>query len=288
MHTQSYKLVLNNPCEADWNSMTPTSTGRHCDQCSKSVIDFSSYSKEAIIDYFVAHTGESICGRMHKKQIENIIIQIDGNLLHSNISFWKKFLIVFLVIFGQQLYGAEFAFAQVMQNDTLKLDSTVVTKVDTSNVSTIISDSTKLENTLDSNTSLGHVINITDTTIFVDSSITKSEEKQANDLTKVSYKFPSDFKEFKIEQILIGDMMIYGGFGLMPVENPLKLLLQPNTTIFPKEILQTPATEKSMKHIHYATNTPKRKKENKDQNENNSTFILPTETEEERRKKKSV
>jgi hypothetical protein len=288
MHTQSYKLVLNNPCEADWNSMTPTSTGRHCDQCSKSVIDFSSYSKEAIIDYFVAHTGESICGRMHKKQIENIIIQIDGNLLHTNISFWKKFLIVFLVVFGQQLYGAEFAFAQVMQNDTLKLDTTLTTKVDTSNFSTIISDSTKLENTLDSNTSLGHVISITDTTIFVDSIITKSEEEQAIDLTKVSYKFPSDFKELKIEQILIGDMMIFGGFGLMPVENPLKHLLQPTTTIFPKEILQTPATEKLIKHIHYATNTPKRKRDNKDQNENNSTFILPTDTEEERRKKKSV
>jgi hypothetical protein len=283
MHTQSYKLVLNNPCEADWNSMTPTSTGRHCDQCSKSVIDFSSYSKEAIIDYFIAHTGESICGRMYKKQIENIIIQIDGDLLHTNISFWKKFLIVFLVIFGQQLYGAEFAFAQVMQNDTLKLDTTLTTKVDTSNVSTIISDTAKVDDVIDSSNLVNQVIKLNDST-FSDIDSIALQIKMPQNIGVVDSIYTAGIKGWKIQCTGI----VLGGFGLMPVENPLKHLLQPTTTIFPKEILQTPATEKLIKHIHYATNTPKRKRDNKDQNENNSTFILPTETEEERRKKKSV
>jgi hypothetical protein len=100
--------------------MPSAEAGRYCDQCSKNVIDFSNYSEQAIIDYFIANNGKQICGRMRKSQIETIRIVIDQNLIENSIAYWKKFLIVLLIIFGYELFGAEFTFAQTTQMDSVK------------------------------------------------------------------------------------------------------------------------------------------------------------------------
>jgi CarboxypepD_reg-like domain/Secretion system C-terminal sorting domain len=56
------------PCHEDWNKMTPTQQGRHCQSCCKQVIDFSAMTDAAIINYF-AKGNEKICGRFANDQL---------------------------------------------------------------------------------------------------------------------------------------------------------------------------------------------------------------------------
>lgn len=106
------KIVLTNPCSENWNSMQVDSTGRFCRSCQKSVIDFTSKTDEEIKNFLKDKRGEKLCGRFYIHQVERIRIEIDPNLLVSGIPFWQKFLVVFLVCFGQDFLGVDFAFAQ--------------------------------------------------------------------------------------------------------------------------------------------------------------------------------
>lgn len=92
--------------------MEPDSTGRFCQSCQKSVIDFTSKSDTEIKEFLKDKQGEKLCGRFFIHQVECIRIEIDPNLLVSGIPFWQKFLVVFLVCFGQDFLGVDFVFGQ--------------------------------------------------------------------------------------------------------------------------------------------------------------------------------
>lgn len=106
------KIVLTNPCSESWDSMHIGTAGRFCQSCQKSVIDFSSKSDDEIKAFLKDKQGEKLCGRFYIHQVERIRIEIDPNLLVSGIPFWQKFLVVFLVCFGQDFLGYDFIFAQ--------------------------------------------------------------------------------------------------------------------------------------------------------------------------------
>lgn len=86
--------------------------GRFCQSCQKSVIDFTSKSDSEIKEFLKDKQGEKLCGRFYIHQVERIRIEIDPKLLISNIPFWQKFLVVFLVCFGQDFLGVDFVFGQ--------------------------------------------------------------------------------------------------------------------------------------------------------------------------------
>jgi hypothetical protein len=106
------KIVLTNPCSENWNSMQVDAIGRFCQSCQKSVIDFSSKTDDEIKAFLQDKKGEELCGRFYLQQVERIRIEIDRNILVSNIPFWQKFLVVVLVCFGQDFLGTDFVFAQ--------------------------------------------------------------------------------------------------------------------------------------------------------------------------------
>ncbi|MDF3028161.1 MAG: hypothetical protein K0S23_2468 [Fluviicola sp.] len=106
------KIVLTNPCSENWNSMQVDTIGRFCQSCQKSVIDFTSKSDNEIRSFLKDKQGEKLCGRFHAHQVERIRIEIDRNILVSDIPFWQKFLVVLLVCFGPDFLGADFVFAQ--------------------------------------------------------------------------------------------------------------------------------------------------------------------------------
>jgi hypothetical protein len=192
MTSQTYKLAINKPCHENWDAMSITNTGRHCEQCSKDVIDFTNYSKEAIINFFVANKGKSICGRMHKKQIDNIVI--DGALLYSNIAFWKKFLIIFLIIFGYELYGSSFTFAQVIESDSAKQEKIEI--IDTAKVDSINVDG---------------FFNLDSTTIVL------KDDKVTKDTLKKEEKYKWDFGSKKHDSSLshiLNDSFFYSIEGI--------------------------------------------------------------------------
>ncbi|GAA4463336.1 hypothetical protein GCM10023093_11550 [Nemorincola caseinilytica] len=55
-------------CEQDWDQMTPCANGRYCDLCSKTVIDFTTWSDDALYEFFSKQKG-AVCGRYHISQL---------------------------------------------------------------------------------------------------------------------------------------------------------------------------------------------------------------------------
>lgn len=50
MKVHSLYLSIPTPCHEDWDKMTPTEKGRHCQSCEKEVVDFSLLSDQQILD----------------------------------------------------------------------------------------------------------------------------------------------------------------------------------------------------------------------------------------------
>ena len=55
------------PCHENWDQMSPTQNGKHCQSCAKNVIDFTSFTQEEI-DQFLKNNPHA-CGRFYKHQI---------------------------------------------------------------------------------------------------------------------------------------------------------------------------------------------------------------------------
>lgn len=75
-------------CTQNFDSMSEISGGRHCEQCMKTVIDFTKYSDDQIIMYFEKSTIRT-CGRFYKKQLvsiknkQNVLPKSTSNTLRS-------------------------------------------------------------------------------------------------------------------------------------------------------------------------------------------------------------
>lgn len=87
--------------------MTPTAAGRFCYSCNKEVIDFSILSDEEIKNYFIANAGKPTCGHFRKTQLERITIQLPSYFFRKKIPAWQKYLVVFLICFGSNLFSVD-------------------------------------------------------------------------------------------------------------------------------------------------------------------------------------
>jgi len=65
------KPHISNPCHEKWDDMTPQSGGRHCDECDKTVIDFTGLTNDEISTYLTQHADEKICGRFSSDQLND-------------------------------------------------------------------------------------------------------------------------------------------------------------------------------------------------------------------------
>ncbi|MCO5934472.1 carboxypeptidase-like regulatory domain-containing protein [Mucilaginibacter sp. RB4R14] len=79
-------IAISQPCHENWNQMTSVDQGRHCDSCSKTVIDFTVMSNNEVINYFAKHG--NLCGRFSEQQLVglNNYLVIDEKPHFS----WKK------------------------------------------------------------------------------------------------------------------------------------------------------------------------------------------------------
>jgi hypothetical protein len=64
-------LSISNPCPVNWDGMTPNESGRFCDQCQLTVVDFTAMSDKEIKNYFHCNYGKKTCGRFKTKQLGN-------------------------------------------------------------------------------------------------------------------------------------------------------------------------------------------------------------------------
>lgn len=60
-----FKIQILEPCHEDWNLMTPSGKGRHCEACDKVVVDFTRSTKREIAKYIA--NNENICGRISEE-----------------------------------------------------------------------------------------------------------------------------------------------------------------------------------------------------------------------------
>lgn len=81
-------VKLNFTCTENWDAMTQTLGGRHCDKCNKTVHDFTN-SKVEEFRAIMAENNHSICGRFSKEQMAPVVVR--G---------WRKWVSAVLVLIG--------------------------------------------------------------------------------------------------------------------------------------------------------------------------------------------
>ena len=64
------KVNIFEPCPANWDHMQIKLNARHCEQCDKSVVDFTQKSRAEIISYLLDNPNGSVCGRMSQQQFD--------------------------------------------------------------------------------------------------------------------------------------------------------------------------------------------------------------------------
>jgi len=87
--------------------MIPEATGRYCNSCKKSVIDFTAKSDEEIQQFFTENFHQPVCGRFKNTQIHRVVIDLPKNIFSTKMPTWMRFLVACLIIFGISIFPFE-------------------------------------------------------------------------------------------------------------------------------------------------------------------------------------
>ncbi|MEF3077979.1 energy transducer TonB [Winogradskyella poriferorum] len=102
-----YSISIPKPCHEDWSKMTPNEKGRFCKSCTKTVVDFTKMSPDAIQDYLHNNKDQRICGHIKQSQLDSINLRIPEAVIHQNQSFHRLFLLALLISMGMTLFSCE-------------------------------------------------------------------------------------------------------------------------------------------------------------------------------------
>lgn len=75
-------LHIPEPCHENWDKMSPAQQGRFCQQCSKTVVDFSAMTDQQVLKVLSKESG-STCGRFTSDQLERPFVKESKPLLQS-------------------------------------------------------------------------------------------------------------------------------------------------------------------------------------------------------------
>lgn len=64
------KVNIPNPCSEDWNKMKIGVHSRFCDSCAKNVMDFTTKTRQEILEYLLENHGKRVCGRVAPNQLD--------------------------------------------------------------------------------------------------------------------------------------------------------------------------------------------------------------------------
>lgn len=101
------RISIPEPCNENWNQMTPNEKGRFCDLCSKTVVDFTNKTEEQILSIISKNTDSKICGRISITSPLSISISIPQSVLKKKHSFHKAFLLALLICMGTTLFSCK-------------------------------------------------------------------------------------------------------------------------------------------------------------------------------------
>jgi hypothetical protein len=66
------QLAIHTPCQQRWQDMNPGETGRFCEHCQKTVVDFAAMSDRQITAYFL-NQSQPVCGRLTINQLNRTL-----------------------------------------------------------------------------------------------------------------------------------------------------------------------------------------------------------------------
>lgn len=129
---EKYFLHINEPCTQDWESMTTVAKGKFCNNCKKTVFDFTKATDGEIVKHVEAMKGETFCGQFEENQLDRWIERSDIKTTNPRL---YKFLISFMLLGSVHNANAQTISAQEKVATQRRLDSLLnmeSTRVETS------------------------------------------------------------------------------------------------------------------------------------------------------------
>ncbi len=126
-----YSISIPKPCHEDWSKMTPNEKGRFCKSCTKTVVDFTKMSPDAIQDYLHNNKDQRICGHIKQSQLDSINLRIPEAVIHQNQSFHRLFLLALLISMGMTLFSCEDENGQKKKIESIEVVETKAKVIDT-------------------------------------------------------------------------------------------------------------------------------------------------------------
>ncbi len=116
-----YLLHIHEPCSEDWDGMTPNEKGRFCNNCQKTVFDFTTATDNDIIKHIEKMKGNMFCGQFEEGQLNRWMEK--SNLQKSNPALYKYLFSFLLLTAGQQAMAQKVEAKQENVTLTNKADS---------------------------------------------------------------------------------------------------------------------------------------------------------------------
>jgi hypothetical protein len=93
--TDLKQISIPKPCHESWQQMTEANSGRHCQHCCKTVVDFTTMTDDGIINFLSATN--NTCGRFGQDQLNSLNRQLYTANLQAT-AWWKRGLIAIGII----------------------------------------------------------------------------------------------------------------------------------------------------------------------------------------------
>lgn len=94
------QITIPKPCRQSWQQMLPNDDGRHCNHCSKTVIDFTKMTNGEIISYLSNRS--NICGRFSPLQLDSVNTHLNYQNLKTATS--RKKGLVAMAMLGSSIF----------------------------------------------------------------------------------------------------------------------------------------------------------------------------------------
>lgn len=99
--TMQHAIQIPKPCNEPWEQMTPNGNGRRCAQCCKTVVDFTSWETQDILQYLQQQGPAKTCGRFTKQQVTPVVpVDFVYKVTRSSAPIYSKLAALFLLAFG--------------------------------------------------------------------------------------------------------------------------------------------------------------------------------------------
>jgi len=194
-----YKISIPEPCQEDWNKMSPNENGRFCSSCSKNVVDFTTMLQDEIQHYFAINKNNKICGKFRKSQLDTVTIQIPSRVLYSQTQYHKIFLLALFISMGTTLFSCA-----DKEGNKQKIDKVEIIK-DTTEIKTM---TVGMLLPAKSNDSLHQVV------LPPPPKINQVNFKQPKTIKCGEVKSKKEEKTINETNVIYEDNTVYGGIGI--------------------------------------------------------------------------